>query len=345
MGTHGARESSTTVASALALLVLVAVLALAACGGSSTTASSSPSSSPSSSIPSWQDLKDQSEASSISTLTVRIPAKDATFAEMKQMYDYDRSEPLDFTRRGTADWDGVTAQVIEYTSAGCTVDGMLAVPEGKGPFPVVLCAPGSDCRIWMFDKYVPALTRMGIAALVIDPPDHRAPNVNIDVGGAAGWIKGNARYVVDLRRALDLLETLPEIDSKRIGYVGHSWGAEPPGGLLAGVDQRIKAYALTYGGGSLRGLDPVLVGELQDPAEYIAHNRGAAFLFQNTKADSGAGEENGSYSAKRIAALFAAAPGPKIFQWVPGTHGELYKHPQGRPARFQLAWLQKNLLE
>jgi len=342
MGSHGKRESSTPVARAMTLLVLIVALGLIACGGSSTTASNSPSPSSSSTIPSWQDLKDQSEASSISTLTVRIPAKDATFAEMKQMYDYDRSEPLDFTRRGTADWDGVTAQVIEYASAGCTVDEMLAVPEGKGPFPVVLCAPGSSCRIWMFDKYVPALTRMGIAALVIDPPDGRAPNVNIDVGGAAGWIKGNARYVVDLRRALDLLETLPEIDSKRIGYVGHSWGAESPGGLLAGVDQRIKAYALTYGGGSLRGLDPVLVDELQDPAESIAHNRGAAFLFQSTKADSGAGE-NGSYSRKRIAALFAAAPGPKIFQWVPGTHGELYKHPQGRPARFQLAWLQKYL--
>jgi dienelactone hydrolase len=345
MGTNGKRTSPAIVFCALALPVLVTALALAACGSSGTAASNSqtvaPSPSQSSSIPSFEDLTDSSAASSSSTLVVHIPAKNATFSEMKRMYDYDRSEPLDFKTRGTEDWDGVTAQMIEYTSAGCTVPAMLVIPTGRGPFPVVLCAPGSSLTNRMFDKYMPALARKGIASLAIDPPDGRDPNVDIEAGGAAGWIKGNARYVVDLRRGLDLLETLPQIESRRIGYVGHSWGASPPGGLLAGVDQRIKAYALTYGGGSLRGLDPVLVGELQDPAEYLAHNRGAVFLFQCTKQDYKG--EDSRYTHERLAALFAVVPGPKVFQWVKGSHGQLYEKPQGRPARFQVAWFKKNL--
>ncbi|MCX6373745.1 MAG: hypothetical protein NTX16_11870 [Actinobacteria bacterium] len=51
----------------------------------------------------------------------------------------------------------------------------------------------------------------------------------------------------------------------------------------------------------------------------------------------------GGHSPKRIAALFAATPKPKLFQWVPGYHGWLFDSPQGRASRFHRAWLQKNL--
>jgi len=337
MGTHETRGSSTIVASAFALLVLVAVLALAACGGSSTAASSSPSVAPTESA---SPVMEQT-----STLTVRIPGKNATWAQKKQMYEYDRSEPLAFKEVGTVDWAGVPGKWIEYTSAGCKVPSVLVIPEGEGPFPVVLIATGNFCHPSTHKVDQAALARMGIASLAIEPPDARAPAVNIDAGGADGWIKGNVRYVVDLRRALDLLETLPQVDGKRIGYIGHSWGSNPPGALLAGVDQRIKAYVLAYGGGSMRGLDPLLVGEVQDPAQYIAHNRGAAFLFQCSKEDVKVPE--GGYSRKRVAALFAATPKPKLFQWVPGWHGEMFDSPpdspEGRACRFHRAWLENYL--
>jgi len=117
------------------------------------------------------------------------------------------------------------------------------------------------------------------------------------------------------------------------------------------VDQRIKAYVFAYGGGSLRGLDPLLVGEVQDPAEYIAHSRGAAFLFQCSKEDvkgplRGASRRatEGGYSRKRVAMMFAATPKPKLFQWVPGGHGWMFDSAQGA-SRFHRAWLDKNLQE
>jgi len=105
------------------------------------------------------------------------------------------------------------------------------------------------------------------------------------------------------------------------------------------VDQRIKAYVLTYAGGSNRGLDPVLIGEVQDPAEYIAHSRGGAFLFQYTKEDF----DDQAFAPKRVATTFAATPKPKLFQWVPGYHGEIFDSPQGRASRFHRAWLEKYL--
>ena len=313
---------------AATLAALVAALALAACGGSETTASTAPSTAPTESA--------SPAAVQTSTLTVRIPGKNATWAEKKQMYEYDRGEPLDFKELGTVDWGGVPGSWIEYTSAGCKVPSVLVIPEGEGPFPVVLCAPGGTCTPTLYKPDMAALARMGIASLAITPPDGRAPGVAASTKAAVN-IKSDVRYVVDLRRALDLLETLPQVDSKRIGFVGECWGGGD-GMLLAGVDQRIKAYVITYAGGSCRGLDPVLIGEVQDPAEYIAHSRGGAFLFQYTKEDF----DDQVFAPKRIAALFAATPKPKLFQWVPGCHGAMFDSAQGA-SRFHRVWLEKYL--
>jgi len=52
--------------------------------------------------------------------------------------------------------------------------------------------------------------------------------------------------VIDLRRAVDVVLSRPGVDPKRIGFVGHSFGATW-GGVLAGVEKRIKAYVLMAG--------------------------------------------------------------------------------------------------
>jgi len=52
--------------------------------------------------------------------------------------------------------------------------------------------------------------------------------------------------VVDARRGLDLLLSRPDVDPKRVAYVGHSLGATW-GGALAGVEKRVRAYVLMGG--------------------------------------------------------------------------------------------------
>src|SRR5438132_6580955 len=56
--------------------------------------------------------------------------------------------------------------------------------------------------------------------------------------------------VIDLRRSVDLLLSRRDIDRKRIGFVGHSFGAHT-GVLLASVEKRIKVYVIMAGGPSL----------------------------------------------------------------------------------------------
>jgi dienelactone hydrolase len=61
------------------------------------------------------------------------------------------------------------------------------------------------------------------------------------------------KYVWDARRALDYLETRPEVDASRLGMIGHSLGGQETLFTTA-VDTRIRAAVSSCGFGSLRAL-------------------------------------------------------------------------------------------
>jgi dienelactone hydrolase len=61
------------------------------------------------------------------------------------------------------------------------------------------------------------------------------------------------KYVWDARRALDYLETRPEVDASRLGMVGHSLGGQETLFTTA-IDTRIRAAVSSCGFGSLRTL-------------------------------------------------------------------------------------------
>jgi dienelactone hydrolase len=61
------------------------------------------------------------------------------------------------------------------------------------------------------------------------------------------------KYVWDARRALDYLQTRPDVDASRIGMIGHSLGGQETLFTTA-VDTRIRAAASSCGFGSLRTL-------------------------------------------------------------------------------------------
>jgi dienelactone hydrolase len=61
------------------------------------------------------------------------------------------------------------------------------------------------------------------------------------------------KYVWDARRALDYLETRPEVDTSRLGMIGHSLGGQETL-FTAAIDTRIRAAVSSCGFGSLRTL-------------------------------------------------------------------------------------------
>ena len=62
---------------------------------------------------------------------------------------------------------------------------------------------------------------------------------------------GMAKMLYDAVRGVDVLESLPDVDAKRIGAVGHSLGAKESL-YLAAFDERIKAAVASEGGTGFR---------------------------------------------------------------------------------------------
>jgi len=112
---------------------------------------------------------------------------------------------------------------------GFTLAGTLTKPEGTGPFPAAVLVTGSgaqdrDSEILghkPFAVIADHLARNGIAVLRYD---------DRGVGHSAGSIYGATTedLAVDAKAAFDALAVRPDIDSARIGFIGHS-----EGGLIA----------------------------------------------------------------------------------------------------------------
>ena len=99
------------------------------------------------------------------------------------------------------------------------------------------------------------MAKRGAVSIMIDAPYWR-PDVPPPAENekAEAERDGYIQMVVDLRRAVDVLVALKNVDSKRIGYVGHSLGATW-GGPLAAVEKRIKMFVLMGGLPSLTKYD------------------------------------------------------------------------------------------
>jgi len=143
--------------------------------------------------------------------------------------------------------------------------------------------------------------------------------------------------VADLRRGLDYLATVPEVDAKRIGYYGVSMGGML-GALVAGLDTRIKApvLVLAWGdfgtlmetsdlvkqAGSSLLLTPELVRQLLadvDPINFVGHISPRPVLLQNGKTDL-------HVPPAAAEPLHKAAKEPKTIRWYPGGH-DIYNDP------------------
>ena len=147
--------------------------------------------------------------------------------------------------------DGYRIEKLRYESnPGLLVTAHLYVPDGEGPFPVIVNPHGH----FHYKKVEPTVQARGIslalegfAALIVDSPgvswDDNPQNERAGVGEHNDWFLNLGRpiqgvYVWDLMRGLDYLETRADIDCGRIGITGASGGGTATLYAFA-VDERI----------------------------------------------------------------------------------------------------------
>ena len=148
--------------------------------------------------------------------------------------------------------EGYRLEKIRYEARpGELVTAHLYMPDGPGPFPVVLNPHGH----WSHKKGTPwvqargiSLALYGFAALVVDSPgyswDDNVANERKAMGSHDDWFASmgaplNGVYTWDLMRGLDYLETRPDCDTKRVGITGTSGGGTATMYTFA-ADERIN---------------------------------------------------------------------------------------------------------
>jgi dienelactone hydrolase len=244
-------------------------------------------------------------------------------------FTYNPSVVFALKEESAKEQDGVTIRDVNYAAYSPQrgrIKAYLVQPGGKGPFAGVLYfhwygTPNGN-RDQFLNEAV-SLAKQGAASLLIQgyfpwavPP----ADANTD----------SQRVVdetIEVRRALDLLLSQPEVDQKRVGYVGHDYGAMY-GAITAAVDKRVKAYVLIAGIGSFSNwsldywLKSIPADDKEayraalkpiDPITQIASAAPATLMFQFANSDE---------HIKKEAAIdfFDAASRPKQVRWYEGKH-------------------------
>lgn len=132
-----------------------------------------------------------------------------------------------------------------------TLEGVLRLPNGDGPFPtVVLCHPHPQHGGSMDNNVVTAM------AAALDRQIIATLRFNFrGVGGSQGQFASGIGEQEDVKAALDFLASQGKVNPDALGLAGYSWGAGVAAAEAA-KDSRVKAlaavsYPLTFGEGNL----------------------------------------------------------------------------------------------
>jgi dipeptidyl aminopeptidase/acylaminoacyl peptidase len=229
------------------------------------------------------------------------PAASNDFFETnRHLFDYDREASLDIQEVSSRIEDGLSVIEITYASPkGSRVPATLIVPQGNGPFAGLVMQRSMELEFGM--RYA----HYGAVVIYVDPPSFRPQDT-----GPRGILtfteqdrEEQIQLIIDLRRAIDLLMTRPDVDPERIAYLGVSYGGAM-GGLLAGIEDRLQACVLVVGDGGLvthvtnpENLTMSLNEFFEyygawiddmwsiEPIHYVSHASPTPLLFQNAVRD------------------------------------------------------------
>jgi dienelactone hydrolase len=258
-------------------------------------------------------------------------------------------------KEGTDDYR--LEEVIFSSTHDQRVPAYLTLPkQAHGPVPAIVYLHGHGGSKAEGLEVAGLLARTGRALIAIDAQYHGdRKREGVDIYSRDFYRMRDAliQTVVDARRAIDYLQTRPEINHDRIAVVGGSMGGIL-GALLAGVDTRVKAAILVVGGADweclsrysnqpvaarLRAEDPHLsfdrIGDILAPADplyFAAHISPRPLLMQNGRLDE-------TIPPSCAQCLYDAARDPKAIDWYQAGH----QLPMELVVPRALAWLDKNL--
>jgi uncharacterized protein len=243
-------------------------------------------------------------------------------------FAYDQSRPLDLRTRSTERRaGGVKVRDVSYSGLDANrVNAYLIEPRESEQHPAVIFVHGAGGDRAELLSEATQLAELGAVALTLEmtysprrakplpPPGMDAVRARVDIEVDA---------VREVRRAVDLLRSLPSVDDDRIGYVGWSAGARM-GAIVAGVDHRIKALDLLAGGAVpleeyLAQAPPQYRDQLEpllgktDPLRYVGHAAPSSLLFQNGRRDE-------IVPQVALQALSREGSKPKDVRWYDSGH-------------------------
>lgn len=183
----------------------------------------------------------------------------------------DRVVPLDMKLVSEETLDGYIRKKITFAvEAGDRVPAWLLIPDGEDKRPAALCLHqtigiGKNQPVGI-DKQASLhqalhLVKRGYVCLAPDYPSFGDYKYDFQAAFQAGlYQSGTMKAIWNNMRAVDLLQSLPEVDDDRIGVIGHSLGGHNSL-YTAAFDERLKVAVSSCGfnsfhkyyGGNLKG--------------------------------------------------------------------------------------------
>ena len=266
---------------------------------------------------------------------------------LPQMRDYQKLELNDVRVLGKRVQDGMESQLLVIeTPFGYRRVAEMFRPQGEASLAAILYvhwyeSESISSHRTQFEEEAKELARLGAVCLSIETlwsdRDFFLKRTQKED------MQNSLEEVVNIRRALDLLASQPNVDTKRLAYVGHDFGGMY--GVLAGsLDQRPTHYVVMAS--TPRFPDwylylPKLEGEARetfiqqmteiDPITHVPNLSPASVLFQFATDDFHVPKE-------RAEEFFAAAKEPREIKWYEAQHGLNEAATEDRKA-----WLKQSL--
>ena len=242
-------------------------------------------------------------------------------------FGYDTSAPLGYVDRGRINQPSYPIAVhdISFRSGTLQIDGFLLLPPGKGRRPAVVFVHGSGGDRRELLAQAAWLAARNVVTMTITEPSTSNPPAQVTT--ESEFVRQvrdvQVRDTVTVRRAVDVLQSLPEVDPQRIGYLGWSAGAKT-GAFIAASDRRVKALVLLSAGAAqlaefvanapapLQSSVRQILGSV-DPIRYIAAARPGSVLLED-----GTKDEVVPHAA--LLNIVHAAPSGTTVHWYKAKH-------------------------